>query len=261
MNILELISTTTKRDCECQNTLLSLGIDVIQSFANIVDQYIYLLNFADNSITCFSSENPEKDTQFIPSDKVDEFIHNHIPEEELPSIIDIDQSFLQFTRKIDAQDKKKISLHTDFHLKTASGIIQVSRVLTPLFLDQNGEISVALCMLRCSAHKEIGFACIKSSNSPYHYVYNNNSWQKHTTPLVNDMEFKILMLSTRGFTVEEIASTLFRSIATIKTYKRRLFKKLAVSNMSEAIALSINYQLNKEHYNRIKSSLLPQASK
>ena len=58
MNILELISTTTKRDCECQNTLLSLEKYDIQSFANIVDRYIYLLNFADNSIILKSATKP-----------------------------------------------------------------------------------------------------------------------------------------------------------------------------------------------------------
>ncbi len=73
---------------------------------------------------------------------------------------------------------------------------------------------------------------------------------------VDDSQYKdyLTACKNRGFTVEEIANTLFRSIATIKTYKRRLFKKLAVSNMSEARAISINYQLNKEHYNRLKLS-------
>lgn len=254
MNILELISNTTKQDRVCLGTLPSLEADVIQSFAHIIDQYVYLLDFSENSMTCFSSENSENCTQHISPDNVDEFIRSYIPAEELPSIIDIDQSFLQFTNDIEIKERKAITLYTDFHIKSASGLILVNRVLTPLFLDEASKVRVALCMLRCSAHKEAGNACLKINNSPYHYVYNNKSWQKHVTPVINDMEFNILMLSARGFTVEEIANTLFRSIATIKTYKRRLFKKLAVSNMSEAIAISINYQLNKEHYNRLKLS-------
>ena len=57
-----------------------------------------MLNFADNSITCFSSENPEKDTQFISSDKVDEFIYNHIPEEDLLGFIHYNEEVIDADR-------------------------------------------------------------------------------------------------------------------------------------------------------------------
>ncbi len=79
MNILELISNITNKDHLCPGTLPSLGADIIQSFGHIIEQYVYLLNFSENSITCFSSESSEKHTQYISPDKVDGFIRSYIP--------------------------------------------------------------------------------------------------------------------------------------------------------------------------------------
>ena len=57
------------------------------------------------------------------------------------------------------------------------------------------------------------------------------------------MEHDILMLSSQGYTIKEIASMLCKSEDSIKSYKRVLFAKLGVKSITEAVFAAINYDL------------------
>ena len=51
-----------------------------------------------------------------------------------------------------------------------------------------------------------------------------------------DTEQALLMMSAQGYTTEEIASHLFRTVDTMKYHRKKLFRKLGVESISEAIA-------------------------
>ena len=56
-------------------------------------------------------------------------------------------------------------------------------------------------------------------------------------------EKEILLLSSQGYTVKEIAAVLSKSEDTIKMYKRVMFSKLKVKSIAEAIIAAINGNL------------------
>lgn len=53
----------------------------------------------------------------------------------------------------------------------------------------------------------------------------------------------VLTLSMQGYTMVEIADKLCLSPDTIKKYRQRIFEKLDVRNISEAIAAATNNKL------------------
>ncbi|MBQ3632216.1 MAG: response regulator transcription factor, partial [Prevotella sp.] len=49
--------------------------------------------------------------------------------------------------------------------------------------------------------------------------------------------------SAQGYTMKEISDHICRSFDTVKFYRRQLFEKLDVANITEAIAFATNYGL------------------
>ena len=56
-------------------------------------------------------------------------------------------------------------------------------------------------------------------------------------------EKQILTLSAQGYTMKEIAEKMLRSFDTVKFYRRQIFEKLDVQNITEALALATSYGL------------------
>jgi len=61
--------------------------------------------------------------------------------------------------------------------------------------------------------------------------------------VLTEVERDILRLSSQGYTMNDIADKLCKSIDTIKTYKKRLFAKLEVKSITEALSYATNYKL------------------
>ena len=57
------------------------------------------------------------------------------------------------------------------------------------------------------------------------------------------VEKKIIQRMKMGMTNEQIAGSLNLSVPTIKTHRMRIFKKLQVSTMAEALTVVSNYHL------------------
>ena len=58
----------------------------------------------------------------------------------------------------------------------------------------------------------------------------------NSTIVLTETEHNLLMMSAQGYTTEEIADRLFRSVDTMKYHRKKLFRKLGVETISEALA-------------------------
>lgn len=77
----------------------------------------------------------------------------------------------------------------------------------------------------------------------FRYNYNTRTWWTSVLPNLKMIEREILSLSTQGLTVREIAAFVNRSEDTVKTYKRAVFEKLGVDNISQAVSMAQNFNL------------------
>ena len=69
------------------------------------------------------------------------------------------------------------------------------------------------------------------------------SWEILEKDWRTKREKEILQLSTRGFSINEIADEIFVSPDTVKFHRRKLFEKLEVTNISEAISFATSNKL------------------
>lgn len=81
------------------------------------------------------------------------------------------------------------------------------------------------------------------SGDYYEFNMTTRRWNKMTMPTLTTGEKNVITLSIQGYTTAEIADRLFLSPDTVKKYRQRLFEKLKVRNISEAIAVATNSKL------------------
>ena len=77
----------------------------------------------------------------------------------------------------------------------------------------------------------------------WEYDLDFHRWEKRTTPMLNETEKEILTLSMQGLTVTDIAERIHRATDSVKSARSRLYEKLEVNNISEAISYATNYKL------------------
>jgi DNA-binding NarL/FixJ family response regulator len=70
-----------------------------------------------------------------------------------------------------------------------------------------------------------------------------HKWEEASIAKLTPMETEVLRLSAQGLTMNEIADKSCKSVDTIKFYKRNIFEKFGVSNITEAINFAVNYKL------------------
>ena len=68
-------------------------------------------------------------------------------------------------------------------------------------------------------------------------------WKSRETITLKPEEKQILTLSAQGYTMKEIAEKMLRSFDTVKFYRRQIFEKLDVQNITEALSLATSYGL------------------
>ena len=98
-------------------------------------------------------------------------------------------------------------------------------------------------MLTYSTRKQIGNALVKLSGVDYHFELRNDKWVQINNSHLTNMEKVIIGQSANGKSIANIAEYLSVSITTIKTHRTNIFKKLGVSNITEAIQYVEDYNL------------------
>ena len=77
----------------------------------------------------------------------------------------------------------------------------------------------------------------KLADSLVSYVQRNNGTLPHHT--LSDREFQVLLKLARGSSIKEISGELFLSIKTISTYRARIFEKMKIHSIADAIRYCI----------------------
>ncbi len=144
------------------------------------------------------------------------------------------------------KDEKKLqhSFVMSFHIWFRKQKRIVTQKFTPLRLHQDGSLWTGLFQMTiCSGNK-----CRKPTviGTDFRYTYDLNKSRFQTCQAFSELtivEKAILLRAAEGLSSKQMANDLCKSVNTIKTHKERLFAKLGVSSMNEALAFVSNYNL------------------
>lgn len=222
--------------------------EVLHAFARTSYTSVYIIDYEKQTFE-YMSENP----LFLcghSSEEVKEmgyaFYFKYVTEEDLDLLARINSIGFDFFEGIPVEERTRYTISYDFHLKSDKGKkILVHHKLTPVFLTELGKLWKAICVVSLSAEKGSGNIKITKQgiNNIFLFDLLDNRWKTVEKINLSDREREILQLSIRGFTINEIAEETFVSPETIKFHRKKLFNKLKVTNISEAIFYAANSRL------------------
>ena len=173
------------------------------------------------------------------------FYLGYVPEDEQPMLLTLNKAGFAFYNDIPVDERKDWYISYDFHILNEGKKILVNHKLTPLALTSDGRIWLALCVVSAATHTDAGHIEMHRVGSSDFFEYNltTRRWDKRQMPVLTDGEKSVLALSIQGYTMTEIADKICLSPDTIKKYRKRIFEKLDVRNISEAIVAATNNKL------------------
>lgn len=223
-------------------------LEAIKAFSRTTYKSIYVIDYQKRGFE-YVSDNP----LFLCGHTAEEikemgyaFYFKYVIKSDLDLLIKINTAGFEFYDKIPMEERKNHTISYDFHIKNQEGkTILINQKLTPMFLTNNGKIWKAICIVSLSAERQAGNIKIykKGDNKIFKYDLDGDFWKADEKIKLSSREKEILQLSTRGFTINEISESIYVSPDTVKFHRRKLFDKLEVTNISEAIMYATNNKL------------------
>lgn len=167
-----------------------------------------------------------------------DFYLKYVLEPDLDILFKINTIGFDFYNKIPLNKKRQYTISCDFHLRDKKGNINlVHHETTPLFLTNRGRIWKSISIVSLSGAQQAGNIKIgdKGDNILFKYNLRGGFWEKEVRVKLTSREIDIIRLAARGYTMIDIAKTLFISLSTVKFHRRNIFEKLGVTNITEVI--------------------------
>lgn len=228
---------------------LQTYVDSAQAFARITYKSLYIIDYHKMNFL-YVSDNP----LFLCGESVDtvqqegyNFYYQHVPGEDLQFLIQVNQSGFEFFKRIAVSERTLYTISYNFRLiqKESREKILINHQITPLKLDSMGNIWLALCMVSLASSQENNVAYITAvnSNTIWQFTSESRRWKQIDSILLNEYEKAVIRLANQGLSIGEIANKINRSEDSVKGYRKNLFQKLGVGNISEAIAVATHRRL------------------
>ncbi|WP_341904134.1 helix-turn-helix transcriptional regulator [Fluviicola taffensis] len=223
-------------------------LEAVKSFARLTYESVYVIDYETMSFE-YVSENPLFLCGYSSEEVLKmgyDFYFKHVPEEELNLLEQINEAGFDFFEKLPADTKKEYSITYDFHLTNQNGKnTLINHKLTPLFLTDDSKIWKAVSIVSLAHHQHPGNVFIKRQGSKEQWELDlkNNIWRKSLKPTLSEREIEVLRLHAQGLTINQIAEKIFVSPDTVKYYRRRIFERLSVNNIVEALAAAVNSKI------------------
>lgn len=220
---------------------------ILDAIARTTYQSLYIIDYFRNDflyvsenqlLLCGHTAEEIKEMGFM-------FYIKHVPNEEQKMLVELNKSGFNFYERLPIEERMNYSISYDFHIISNKKKTLINHKLTPIALSKDNRIWLAVCVVSLSAHESPGHIEIRKQGqtSFWEYALDNHKWIENSGITLTEKEKDILSLSARGYTVNDIADYLCVAIDTVKFYKRKLFQKLNVKNIAEAISFATNYKL------------------
>lgn len=238
------VKKISSRDLLQENDYLS----VVEAFSRTTYNSIYIIDYEKKGFDYVSS-NPLFLCGHTPEEVKEmgyEFYFKHVPKKDIELLLKINTIGFDMYQNVPLEDRKEYTISYDFSIKTeGQNTILINQKLTPLFLNEEGKVWKAICIISLSPEQQSGNIKVYKNGDSAVLKYNlsKDYWETLQEIQLSDREKEIIQLSIRGYTINQIAEKIHLSSDTVKFHRKKLFDKLEVSNISEAIVYATNNML------------------
>lgn len=218
-----------------------------EAFANATYQSVYIIDYYRRNFL-YVSPNP----LFLCGMTAGQvrglgyrFYLDHVPADEVMMLLEINRAGFDFAARIPPAERDRYTISYDFHILSGNSRILVNHKLTGLAFMPDGSLWLGLSIVSLSTHTRAGQIRMFCSDKAGYWEYDlaTQCWREQAVPVLNETERTILTLSIQGLKITDIAGQAHLAVNSVKSARRRLFEKLRVSNISEAISYATNYKL------------------
>ncbi len=218
-----------------------------EAFSRSTYQSVYIIDYFKRNFL-YVSPNPMFLCGLSPEQMKElgyRFYLEYVPDDEQSLLLELNRAGFAFQSAIPIEERKDWYIQYDFHILNDGHPILINHKLTPISLTSDGRIWLALCVVSASSHTTPGHIEMHRVGSPEYFEYNRltHRWDKRSMPTLTEGEKSVITLSIQGYTMAEIADKMCLSPDTIKKYRKQLFEKLGVRNITEAIIAATNNKL------------------
>lgn len=224
-------------------------IDSAKAFARVSYKSLYIIDYNRMNFL-YVSDNPlflcGENVETVQQEGYD-FYYNHVPEEELEFLTQVNRAGFEFFKGVAVSERSQYTISYNFRItqKESREKILINHQITPLKLDSMGNVWLALCLVSLAPTQEVGIAYMTAvnSNSMWQFSLKSGRWKQIDSIVLNEYEKAVVRLANQGLSVGDIANEINRSEDSVKGYRKTLFQKLGVGNISEAIAVATHRRL------------------
>jgi len=220
----------------------------IEAFARTTYKCVFVIDYMEKGFD-YVSDNPS----FLCGNTAEEvkkmgysFYFKYVPESDLNLLLRVNTIGFNYYEKVPLEERKNYTISYDFHLTNQNGEkTLINHKMTPLFLTNQGKLWKAIAIISLSSETKSGNIRVTNKNNDkvLNYDLDGDFWKETEIVKLTNREKEILKHSTRGYTINQIAEAIFVSPDTVKFHRKKLFEKLEVANISEAITYATNNKL------------------
>lgn len=225
------------------------SIAVLDSLSRLSYRNIAIANMATDEIL-YLSENCTTSIGISREEILEEGIESfalHISEDDVHILKAAREAYRQFFSDEAIEDPSMYTLSFDVHVRSQkTGILNLVHFqLTPITVPNNAAENLFFCMTSLSPHKQSGIIEMMDIRDRAYWQYNTSSKHWYMLPdiTLKKEEIEVIKLSAQGLSILEMSHVMNKSFDTIKFYRKVLFKKLKVENITEAVSYAMAKQL------------------
>lgn len=224
-------------------------IDSARAFAQITYKSLYIIDYNRMNFL-YVSDNPlflcGESVATVQQEGYD-FYYNHVPEEDLEFLTQVNRAGFDFFKGIAVSERTQYTISYNFRVnkQESKERVLINHQITPLKLDSMGNIWLAICLVSLAPSQERGVAYMTAVNSNTMWQFSSKSgrWKQIESIVLNEYEKAVIRLANQGLSVGEIANEINRSEDSVKGYRKNIYQKLGVGNISEANAVATHRRL------------------
>lgn len=156
----------------------------------------------------------------------------------------VDKVYESLVKELKNDEKCNHTFVMNYHIWFRKQKRAVTQKFTPLKIRADGTLWLGLFMMTISPNNSCRKIAVLGKGFKYLYDLSKRKFLPYNEFVgLTLLEKAILLRAAEGLSTKQIANDLCKSVNTIKTHKERLFAKLNVNSMNEALALISSYNL------------------
>lgn len=219
-------------------------VEVLEAISRLSSRNYYIIDLLNEEFVYISDNTKQLfgRTAFEIQNLGFKFFAKHLQEKDHTLLTNVKFEAERFLEEIPIENRKNYTLYKDINfINHKDKVVNlINHQFTPLTF-RNESIHLCLCMTSICANQlsekiEIWH---KDKKQKWSYVQDNNQWHFSPKIQLRNSEKEVIRLSAQGLTITEIADKMNKSLDTIKYYRKTIFKKLEVDNITEALARAL----------------------